>query len=98
MVVPNGLIAFYYAARRRAEVVYASQVGDGHICIPLCLGLSALFNPLILPPAFSDGLLLVGGALVVHLVAVLVGGGLARWAGWGLVAGYAVFLYLGLPV
>lgn len=98
MVVPNGLIAFYYAARRRAEVVYASQVGDGHICIPLCLGLSALFSPLLLPPAFSDGLLLVGGALGVHLVAVLVGGGLARWAGWALVAGYAVFLYFGLPV
>lgn len=98
MVVPNGLIAFYYAARRRAEVVYASQVGDGHICIPLCLGLSALAQPMLLPAAFADGLLLIGGALGAHLVAVLVGGGLARWAGWGFAAAYALFLYLGLPV
>jgi len=34
MVLPNALLAFFYAARRRADIVYASQIGDGHICIP----------------------------------------------------------------
>ena len=33
MVLPNGLLAFYYAWRGNPEVVYASQVGDGHISI-----------------------------------------------------------------
>ena len=49
MVLPNALIAFYYALRGRADIVYASQVGDGHICIPLCLGLSAALQPLVVP-------------------------------------------------
>jgi len=95
MVVPNGLIAFYYAARRRAEVVYASQVGDGHVCIPLCLGLAAVLSPVELPPAFLGGLVLLGATFAVHLVAVIVLGGLPRWAGWGLLAGYAAFLVSG---
>jgi cation:H+ antiporter len=55
MVVPNALLAFFYAARRRADIAYASQVGDGHICIPLCLGLSAVLGPLT-----------VAGALLRH--------------------------------
>jgi len=29
MVLPNALLAFYYGAKRRADIVYASQVGDG---------------------------------------------------------------------
>jgi len=95
MVVPNGLIAFYYAARRRAEVVYASQVGDGHICIPLCLGLAAMLSPVELPPAFLGGLVLLGATFAVHLTAVMVFGGLPRWAGWGLLAGYAAFFVTG---
>ena len=39
MVLPNALLAFYWGWKRRADIVYSSQVGDGHICIPLCLGL-----------------------------------------------------------
>src|SRR5688572_29755723 len=38
MVLPNALLALYFGATRRAEVVYTSQIGDGHICIPLCIG------------------------------------------------------------
>jgi len=95
MVVPNGLIAFYYAARRRAEIVYASQVGDGHICIPLCLGLAAMLNPVELPPALLGGLILLGVTFTVHLVAVMALGGLPRWLGWGMLAGYAAFLVTG---
>jgi cation:H+ antiporter len=96
MVLPNALLAFFYAARRRADVVYASQIGDGHICIPICLGLGALVQPLPVPPAFALGLGILVGALVVHATALLVEGGLPRWAGWPLLAAYAWFLGTGL--
>ncbi|OHE89299.1 MAG: sodium:calcium symporter, partial [Verrucomicrobia bacterium RIFCSPLOWO2_12_FULL_64_8] len=44
MVLPNALLALYWGWKRRADIVYTSQVGDGHICIPLCLGLFALYQ------------------------------------------------------
>ncbi len=43
-VLPNAMLAVYYAWTRRPEIVYTSQVGDGHICIPLCIGIFALFK------------------------------------------------------
>ena len=95
MVLPNALIAFYYAIRRRADIVYASQVGDGHICIPLCLGLSAVLQPLTVPKFFDLSLAILGGAAVVHLVAVAAGG-LPRWMGWPLLAAWAWFASAGL--
>ena len=42
-----------------AETIFTSQVGDGHICIPLCLGLYAIFQPLPLPEFMSGGLLFI---------------------------------------
>lgn len=96
MVVPNALIAFYYAARGRADVAYASQVGDGHICIPLCIGLAALVAPITVPEFFDVGLAILGGAALVHALSVAVGAGLPRWMGWPLVAAYAVFVGAGL--
>ena len=44
-VLPNALLAFYYGWRGNPEVVYTSQVGDGHISIPLCIGIYALYGP-----------------------------------------------------
>ncbi len=96
MVLPNALLAFYYAARRRADIVYASQVGDGHICIPLCLGLSALVQPIAVPKFFETGLAILLGAAVVHAGCVLLAGGLPRWMGWPLLAAYAWFVGAGL--
>lgn len=96
MVVPNALLAFFYAARRRADIAYASQVGDGHICIPLCLGLSAVLNPIIVPEFFSTGLVLLISAALVHTVCVLFAGGLPRWMGWPLLAAYAWFVATGM--
>ncbi len=95
MVVPNALIAFYYAARRRADIAYASQVGDGHICIPLCLGLSALLAPLPVPKFFETGLAILIGAAVLHGLCVIFAQGLPRWLGWPLVAAYAWFVGTG---
>ncbi|HWH70182.1 MAG TPA: hypothetical protein VNT26_12410, partial [Candidatus Sulfotelmatobacter sp.] len=96
MVVPNGLLAFYYAWRGNPEVVYTSQVGDGHICIPLCLGIFALYHPLKMPPVFQTGMYILLGAAVFHFLMVALFGRLPRIMGWVLVGAYGVFLYKGL--
>ncbi len=96
LVLPNALLAFYYAARRRADIVYASQIGDGHICIPLCLGLFALLRPIPLPEFFFTAVYLLGGAVLVHAACLLILGRLPRWMGAGLVVAYAAFVYSGL--
>lgn len=96
MVLPNALLAFFYAARRRADIAFASQIGDGHICIPLCLGLTALLTPLPVPKFFENGLAILIGAAVVHATCILLANGLPRWMGWPLVAAYAWFVGTGL--
>jgi cation:H+ antiporter len=96
MVVPNALLALFYAARRRADIALASQVGDGHICIPLCLGLAALMAPLKVPAFFETGLAILVGTAIVHAVCVWLADGLPRWMGWILIGAYAVFLTAGL--
>lgn len=96
MVLPNALLALYYGWRGDPEIVYTSQVGDGHICIPLCIGIFALFHSSGLPAMFQTGVLLLGGATVLHLVFVALLGGLPRFMGWVLVAGYGYFIYQGV--
>ena len=96
MVLPNALLALYYGWRGRPEVVYASQIGDGHICIPLCLGLFALFRPIPTPDFFQLGVTVLLGAVTVHFVFIGVFARLPRFIGALLVAGYGVFLWKGL--
>lgn len=96
MVLPNAVLALYWGWRRRADVVFSSQVGDGHICIPLCLGLFALAKPLPVPNFAQNSLLLLGAAAVVHMLLLLFAGGLPRWAGALLCIAYGVFVYTGL--
>ncbi|MDJ0780560.1 MAG: hypothetical protein QNJ22_01250 [Desulfosarcinaceae bacterium] len=96
MVLPNALLAFYYAHTRRADVVYSSQIGDGHICIPMCLGIFALFNGVTVSASAYLGVALLMGAIGLHLVVVGFIGRLARPLGAVLVAAYGVFLYQGL--
>jgi cation:H+ antiporter len=96
MVVPNALLAFYYARKGNPEVVYTSQVGDGHICIPLCIGIFALFRPIETPHFFETGLFILLAAAVLHLAIVTIFGRVPRWIGWVLTASYIVFLYAGL--
>ncbi|MCX6926826.1 MAG: sodium:calcium symporter [Verrucomicrobia bacterium] len=96
MVLPNGLLAFYYAWRGNPEVVYSSQVGDGHISIPLCLGIYALYHPMQVPPFFQTGVVILLGAAVLHFLFVAIFGRLPRFMGWVLIGAYAVFLYKGL--
>ena len=96
MVLPNALLAFYYGWRGNPEVVYTSQVGDGHISIPLCLGVFALYRPIHVPPFFRAGIYILLFATVLHLVFVALFGRLPRWMGWLLTASYLIFLYQGL--
>lgn len=96
MVLPNALLALYWGWKKRADVVYSSQVGDGHICIPLCLGVLALLTPVAVPPLFITGLYLLGGAVVLHAFCLLAFGGLPRWTGAVLLAAYGWFVWTGL--
>jgi cation:H+ antiporter len=96
MVLPNGMLAFYYAWRGNPEVVYTSQVGDGHICIPLCIGIYALYQPIKVPDFFQTGVLILLGAAVFHFLLVAIFGRLPRLMGWVLVVAYAVFVQRGL--
>lgn len=96
MVLPNALLALYYGAKRRAEVVYSSQIGDGHICIPLCLGVFALFRPVPVPEFFQLGVWLLLGAVAVHFFFIAVFGRLPRFVGFLLIASYGAFLWKGL--
>jgi len=96
MVLPNALLAFYYGWRGQPEVIYSSQVGDGHICIPLCLGVFALYQPMQLPGMFEMGIIILGAATLLHMACVAIFGSLPRLVGIGLVVAYLVFLAKGL--
>lgn len=95
MVLPNGLLAFYYGRRGNPEVVYASQIGDGHISIPLCIGIYALYRPISVPSFFRTGMWILIGTTVLHFLLVTFLGRLPRWMGWGLVVVYLIFLAQG---
>ena len=96
MVLPNALLAFYYGWRKQPEVVYASQVGDAHVSIPLCLGVFALYQPMTMPPFFHTGMVILLGATLVHFIFIAVFGKLPRLAGLALVGSYGYFLWKGL--
>ena len=96
MVMPNAMLAIYYSWRGQPETVYASQVGDSHVSIPLCVGIYALYHTMVLPPYFGLAMFILVGATLVHFFFVALLGRLSRFAGWALVAAYAFFLLRGL--
>ena len=96
MVLPNALLAFYYGWRGQPETVYASQVGDAHVSIPLCIGVYTLYHPMAMPSFFHTGMFILIGATLLHFLCVALFGHLPRIMGWMLVAAYGVFLYKGL--
>jgi cation:H+ antiporter len=96
MVLPNALLALYYGWRGQPETVYASQVGDSHVSIPLCIGIYTLYHTMTIDPFFDVGMFILLGATLVHIFCVAVFGQLPKIVGWLLVAAYGVFLYKGL--
>lgn len=96
MVLPNALLALYYGYRKRLDIVYISQSGDAHICIPLSLGLFCLFRPIDSSGFILLGLQLLIGLNLVHIFFTSVFGRLPRAAAFGLLLTYALFLIEGL--
>lgn len=96
MVVPNAFLALYYARTGRHDIVVSSQVGDGHICIPMCIGLFALSERIDVPDFFQWGVWVILGAGVLHFLSIAIWGRLPRIVGALLLGGYGFFLYKGL--
>ncbi len=96
MVLPNAVLAFYYGWRGQPETVYASQVGDCHMSIPLCLGVYTMFKTMVMPSFFYVGMWILLISTVLHILFVAFFGRLPRFFGWMLVAAYAYFLWKGL--
>ena len=95
MVLPNGFLALYYAAVHRADIAYSSQIGDCHICIPLCIGIFALFSPIRIPSSFETGVYCIMGAGAGLFLVTALFGKLHRWAGVILMGLYGFFLFKG---
>lgn len=93
MVVPNAFLALYYSAVNRSEIAYSSQIGDCHICIPLCIGLFAIFSPITVPPGFETGIFILIGASSGHFLFTAFLGKLPRFAGIILTGLYIFFIY-----
>ncbi len=96
MVLPNALLAFYYGAKDRMDVVYTSQSGDAHICIPLCIGIFAAFRAIPSGEFLQQSLLILMGLCAVHLLFVVTVGRLPRIFAALFIAAFGVFLWMGL--
>jgi cation:H+ antiporter len=93
MVVPNAFLAVYYSAVGRADIAYSSQIGDCHICIPLCIGLFAIGSPITVGPSLEPTLFIIMGASAGHFLFTAFMGRLPRFAGVILTGCYAFFIY-----
>jgi cation:H+ antiporter len=96
MVLPNALLAFYYGARDRMDIVYTSQSGDAHICLPLCIGIFAAFRGIQTGAFLQQSLLILMGLTAVHLVCVTTLGRLPRFVAGGILLAVGAFIGLGL--
>jgi cation:H+ antiporter len=96
MVLPNAVLALYYGWRGQPETVYASQVGDCHVSIPLSLGVYTMFRSMAMPEFFYVGMWILLGSTLLHFLFILFFGQLPKFFGWILVAAYGFFLWKGL--
>ncbi|MBU1344999.1 MAG: sodium:calcium symporter [Proteobacteria bacterium] len=93
MVLPNTFLAVYYSAVLRSDIAYSSQIGDCHICIPLCIGVFAIFSPITIGPSFELGIFIVMAASAGHFLFAAFLGKLPRYAGIVLTGLYAFLIY-----
>jgi cation:H+ antiporter len=96
MVLPNAFLALYYAYIGRQDIVLSSQIGDGHICIPMCIGLFSVVNTIQIPASFETGVYIILGSAAVIFLAIAALGRIPRVIGVALIGAYAYFLYNGL--
>ena len=96
MVLPNAILAFYYGSKKRMDVVYTSQSGDAHICIPLCIGLFAIFRDIPASAFLQQSLFILMGLSAAHLLFVVVLGKLPRVIAAVLLAAFGWFVWCGM--
>lgn len=96
MVLPNAFLAIYYAQAKRADIVYSSQIGDGHICIPMCIGMFTLFSQVQIPSYFKLSVIIIIAASGLHFLCIAIMGRMPRLVGGLFTGAYAYFLYKGL--
>ncbi len=96
MVLPNALLALYFAHAGRQDIVVSSQIGDGHICIPMCIGIAAMFGSIPVPAYIGTGVVVILAAAALHFLAIALLGRLPRLMGVLLLGGYGVFMIKGL--
>ena len=96
MVLPNALLAFYYGSKDRMDVVYTSQSGDAHICIPLCIGIFAAVRAFEAGPFLQQSLLILMGLCAGHLLCVTFFGRLPRVIAALFLAAFGWFVWAGL--
>ncbi len=95
MVLPNASLALFYGWKKRGDIVFSSQIGDGHISIPLVVGIFALYRPFVLPAFFNTGVAIILGGAAIHFFFLAIFGHLHRPVGLALCALYAFFVYRG---
>ncbi len=95
MVIPNGILVFWYAFRGRPDIAYSSQIGDMHICIPLAVGVFAILHPADVPERLGLALAALAAAILIHSLTLSMRWGLDRVSGAVLVAAYPAILWSG---
>jgi cation:H+ antiporter len=96
MVLPNAMLALYYGKIGRPDIVYSSQAGDGHICIPMCIGMFALFRNIEITSLMNLGIFIIVASSLIHFLFLAVWGRLPRFVGAALTVAYCFFMYSGL--
>jgi len=96
MVLPNALLAFYYGSKDRMDVVYTSQSGDAHICIPLCIGLFSAVQEIKTGAFLQTSLSILMGLCAAHLLFVVLVGRLPRLFAAVFLIVFVWFLWSGL--
>ena len=96
MVVSNAFIALYDGLIGRQNIVVTSQVGDSHVCIPMCIGFFALFDKMTIPDFFLIGIHTIAGAAALHFLFIPLMGRLPRMLVVVLLGAYGAFIYTGV--
>ena len=96
MVLPNALLAIYYGSHRRMDIVYASQVGDAHVCIPFCVGLFVVMRPFQVGEFLLQSLFILMGLFLSHLIFMMMIPKFSRVFAALFIAVFFVFIWLGL--
>lgn len=96
MVLPNALLAIFYGSHRRMDIVYASQVGDAHVCVPLCVGLFVVLRPFEVGAFLLQSLLILMGLFTSHLIFVMIIPRFSRVFAALFIAVFCLFVWAGL--